>query len=76
MEMVRLAAIGIRDLFLAREAGLDLPCGAGRVAALTCHRHVIHSRGAASLPSRGSLCLLRASSLPLEGKVAERSEVG
>ena len=25
----------------------------GHAAALTCHRHVIHSRGAASLPRRG-----------------------
>ena len=24
--------------------GIDLPCGAGRVAALTCRRHVIHYR--------------------------------
>ena len=27
----------------------------GHAAALTCHRHVIHSRGDASLPSRGRL---------------------
>ena len=29
---------------LVETKGFDLPCGAGRVAALTCRRHVIHSR--------------------------------
>ena len=29
---------------LAEMEGFDLPCGAGRVAALTCPRHVIHYR--------------------------------
>ena len=29
---------------VAQRVGFDLPCGAGRVAALTCPRHVIHYR--------------------------------
>ena len=33
---------------MVREAGLDLRCGGGRVAALTCPRHVIHSRSRSS----------------------------
>ena len=47
--------------------GLDLRCGAGQVAALTCPRHVIHSRSRSSpfisftkqgLPHRGGPCLV------------------
>ena len=30
--------------FLVEARGVDLPCGAGRVAALECPRHSIHSR--------------------------------
>ena len=33
---------------LVREGGLDLRCGGGRGAALTCPRHVIHSRARSS----------------------------
>ena len=40
-------------VFLAQKEGFDLRCGAGRVAALTCRRHVIHYRGAAPLPPAG-----------------------
>ena len=29
---------------MAESKGFDLRCGAGRVAALTCHRHLIHFR--------------------------------
>ena len=29
---------------MAESKGFDLLCGAGQVAALTCPRHVIHSR--------------------------------
>ena len=38
-------------LFLERMMGVDLRCGGGRVAALTCPRHVIHSRSR-STPSQ------------------------
>ena len=38
-------------MFLERMMGVDLRCGGGRVAALTCSRRVIHSRSR-STPSR------------------------
>ena len=34
--------------FLVRVEGLDLPCGAGRLAAPACRRHAIHSRSGSS----------------------------
>ena len=34
--------------YMVREGGLDLPCGAGRVAALDCPRQSIHSRSRSS----------------------------
>ena len=38
-------ALAFASAFLLVEAGgVDLPCGAGRVAALACRRHAIHSR--------------------------------
>ena len=30
--------------FMVETEGFDLPCGAGHLAALACHRHAIHYR--------------------------------
>ena len=44
-----IAAASVAEEEMQKE-GFDLPCGAGRVAALTCPRHVIHYRSRSNPP--------------------------